>query len=454
MSPLVVDPELCDPKYCEIICVKKCPVNKRNPDIKAISFNGKASINTDHCTRCSLCMNNCPENAISGISIKQMKKVEIDVFSNIELEVWKKSDYIVNNEMHSRFAESDTIFSRVENDPTYERYQEGVYSKVDEILKMNKLGYSKVDMALTAGSWVGYNKFPEAFEYKKGKGEKIDIEKSELSRIVKQTAKSFGAAIVGITRVKKEWLYTHDRNGDINIIPEHLDNVIVMAIEMDLEALQTSPAPIGGFATGNGYSRMAFLQASLAEFIKELGYDALPAGNNKGLSVPMAIDAGLGQYGRHGLLITEEFGSNVRICKIFTNMPLEHDKSKEFGVLDFCRTCMRCAQQCPSQSISYDKNPGWEGPTRSNNPGILKWYVNVESCYGFWVDNGGDCSNCISSCPFTKNRHWSHKIARYFIKKIPFLNWLWVKIDHWMGYGKQENHENFWKEDREFIHTR
>ena len=42
--------------------------------------------------------------------------------------------------------------------------------------------------------------------------------------------------------------------------------------------------------------------------------------------------AGLGEYGRLGLLITPEFGPRVRIGKIFTDLPLSHDEPRSFVV--------------------------------------------------------------------------------------------------------------------------
>jgi len=66
---------------------------------------------------------------------------------------------------------------------------------------------------------------------------------------------------------------------------------------------------------------MAFVATSLAEFIRLLGHDAIPAGNDMALSIPLAVDAGLGELGRNGLLITKEFGPRLRLCKVFTNLP-------------------------------------------------------------------------------------------------------------------------------------
>ena len=61
-------------------------------------------------------------------------------------------------------------------------------------------------------------------------------------------------------------------------------------------------------ATGVGYSRDVTTLLALAQYIRNLGYQAYASMNDTALSIPMAIQAGLGEYGRHGLLITKEFG--------------------------------------------------------------------------------------------------------------------------------------------------
>ena len=147
---------------------------------------------------------------------------------------------------------------------------------------------------------------------------------------------------------------------------------------------------------------MSFVRALLGEFIRNLGYTAIQCGNDTGLSVPLAIDAGLGQLGRHGLLITPQFGSRIRLCKIFTDLPLHADQPIDFGVTTFCRQCKRCAEACEVDAISMDDEPTFTPTCKSNNPGVLKWPVNAERCYEFWCDNGGDCSTCIAVCPYTR----------------------------------------------------
>jgi hypothetical protein len=84
-----------------------------------------------------------------------------------------------------------------------------------------------------------------------------------------------------------------------------------MAVEMDRTFIGSSPDAAAGAATGAAYSKMAYTSFLLAQFIRGLGYAAVPCGNDTALSIPLAIRAGLGEAGRNGLLITREFGSSL-----------------------------------------------------------------------------------------------------------------------------------------------
>ena len=222
-----------------------------------------------------------------------------------------------------------------------------------------------------------------------------------MAQQIKKVAHVYGASLVGITRVDKRWIYTHDREGRLIVVPDHFKYAVVMGIEMDPLGIGTSPALPAAVATGTAYSKMAFVIACMGEFIRNLGYDAIQMGNDTALSIPLAIDAGLGELGRNGLLITPEFGSRIRICKVFTDLPLECDEKREFGFEQFCRECKKCAEECEVEAISFEDKPTFNAVCKSNNPGVLKWPVNAEKCYEFWVENGADCSTCISVCPYT-----------------------------------------------------
>jgi len=297
-------------------------------------------------------------------------------------------------------------------------YRKGMYDNIEKILSKHQHGYSRVEFAKVMGAWAVYNYFHKAFSWKKLTGannvmnkpilKKHPIVRSvDMSREVKEIAKMYGASLVGITRINHCWIYSHDRNGKPIEIPEEYKFAIVMAVRMDSAAIRTSPTFLACTETGLGYSRMAFCIGCMAEFIRSLGYKAIPMCNDTALSVPMAIDAGLGELGRNGLLITPEYGSCVRLCKVFTNLSLKIDKPIEFGVTEFCKKCKKCAEACEADAIQMEEEQSFKIACPSNNLGILRWAVNHDKCYKFWIENGGDCSNCIAACPFfpASNQH-------------------------------------------------
>jgi reductive dehalogenase len=173
-----------------------------------------------------------------------------------------------------------------------------------------------------------------------------------------------------------------------------------MGVEMDRELIKHSPSPLAAAATGNGYSRMVFTTACLAEFLRDLGWQAIGCGHDTALSIPLAIDAGLGEHGRNGMLMTPEFGSRLRLCKVFTDAPLLPDKPIEFGVADFCEKCGKCARACPVGAVTAGEQTA-AAPCPSNNTGVLKWPVHGEKCLHYWRVNGTCCASCISSCPLS-----------------------------------------------------
>ncbi|MCW3985824.1 MAG: reductive dehalogenase [Candidatus Bathyarchaeota archaeon] len=327
----------------------------------------------------------------------------------ISVKVVKEPPYIVDRSKLRRFTQKNIIFERVKWDSSWKGYKKNYNEKVLDIITQGKSGYSQVDFALAYASWIVHDAFKDGFSWTRIRTHKTPVDtigidwaktKREINDLhkmniyIKRAAKLFGASLVGICNLNRNWVYA-----DVDI-PKKFENVIVMAVEMDADGIATSPAVSAAAATGVGYSKMSFIAACMGEFIRNLGYKAIQCGNDTALSVPLAIDAGLGELGRNGLLITPQYGPRVRLCKVITDFPLEADKSIEFGVKEFCKKCKLCAKYCETGAISMDDEPSFETACQSNNPGALKWYVNVEQCYLFWYKNGTDCSTCIKVCPY------------------------------------------------------
>ena len=284
------------------------------------------------------------------------------------------------------------------------------------------------------------------------KGLKLDPKDPEYNtRLVKKAGKLYGAVMVGICKMDRRWVYTKGYQlikrfeYDISISDEY-QYVINMAVSMDHEYYKYTPTFIGAAATGLGYSKMAFTAGLLAQFLRQLGYKAIPSGNDTALSVPFAIQAGMGELGRHGLLITPKYGPRVRLCKVFTNLPLVCDEPMEFGVNEFCESCNKCAENCPVQAIAHGERT--KAPHNKSNAGnTLKWYMNAEKCFKFWAKNTSDCGNCVRVCAFNKPDAILHDVSRWLIEKLPQLDPLFVRADDLFGYGKQMDPDSFWQNE-------
>jgi epoxyqueuosine reductase len=319
--------------------------------------------------------------------------------------------YTVDRAVHRRFDERKTIFGRIHWDREASFYHTDYRDSAPEKIAEGAVGYSRVDFARALASWTVHDRFRGAFSWERlGQADPsmLRLERHEvddparMSEQVKETARLFGADLVGISRIDRAWIYSHDRSGDPVEVPESCTHAVVMAIAMDKAATAASPAYPCEAATGVGYSKMAFTLACVADFIRNLRYRAIPMGNDTALSVPLAIDAGLGQMGRNGILTTPEYGSCVRLCKVLTDLPLVADRPIDFGLTETCMTCTRCADACDAGAISRDPEPSFEIACPSNNPGILRWAVDADRCYAFWSENTAACSNCIAACPFSK----------------------------------------------------
>lgn len=278
---------------------------------------------------------------------------------------------------------------------------------------------------------------------------------------VKKAAKLYGADLVGIAPFEERWLYNTEvylpksfytgeplfdlvnpfRPVNLGFKPK---SVIVLAYEMDYEAYKTQPSAIGGAATTMGYTRMLENSLRVSSFLRELGYHAHHAGNDTGLSIPIAIQAGLGEGSRMGLLITKEFGPRVRIAKVYTDLELEFDKPKSFGVKEFCQVCQKCSDACPSgalSKVSKTTDPENKPRNSSNSIGVDKWYNDGVKCLHFWGETRVECATCVSVCPYNKIEEWHHKLAQT-ATEIPGLRNVARYLDELFGYGKAPNEKD------------
>ncbi len=283
-------------------------------------------------------------------------------------------------------------------------------------------------------------------------GARLDINDPVLMTTnIKKAAEQFGADLVGICSLDQRWVYSHTydtKEGEgghrPQQIPDEYQYAIVLGFGGGYNLRRYFPTYINTW-TSNG-RRQILANALLSSFIKCLGFKTIDCTfDDVALAIPLAMQAGLGQLGRHSMLITPRFGSSIRLGQIFTDLPLVPDAPVDFGVTEFCNVCNKCADSCPSHSITHGDRTT-KPITISNVGGELKWQFNPETCHINLYGYKNPCQICISVCPFTKPYTIFHRMVRWFVDKTRWADPFYVKMDNVFGYGKSKKADNFWDE--------
>lgn len=364
-----------------------------------------------------------------------------------------------------RFHQKNDVFSRsFWDDEVRSGRSELFYETYRTPLKKwkNVPGFTQRDYAIRNASWHLPDIFAELKEdqdrregfldeftvLRGGPETQVPVDDPALqAREIKHVARTFGADLIGVTARDERWVYAtkYSRLQDgmkEQELPADLNNVIVIAQAMDHDLIRTVPSALSGTATGIGYSQDTVVLLALAQYIVNLGYRAVPSMNDTALAIPYALKAGLGEYGRHGLLITEEYGPRVRLGKIFTDLPLAHDTPKRFGVREFCESCRACTNACPAKAIPGG-DPNRERHNVSNLAGVKKWTVDGVKCFKFWANQNSDCSICVRVCPY--NRDYTKRRNRLWQKLAgTALRGLMLRVDRWSGRGERRPPASWW----------
>ncbi len=372
----------------------------------------------------------------------------------------------VIGEKFRRFSQRDDVFNRAWWDPEvmsddvvafYEAHRKPDPRKGD--------GFTQWDFALLNASWSVARDFAGrgmANGRREGFLDPFEVfvpqadQQAELPALqnvtdrIRSVAAFLGADLVGVTAYDERWTYTHSadisskqRAEKPNDWLDGMTNVIVLGHEMERSLVQAYPSALAAAATGREYSHEAAVVTSLASFINGLGYRAVASSNDTALTIPYAIKAGLGEYGRNQMVITREFGPRVRFSKVFTDLPLVPDKPRKLGVGETCSVCTKCAEACPPKALP--KGPPQEvGPDRSNISGVTKWSADCNKCFTYWTKLRADCAICMRVCPYNRDySKWWNRLFRDLLNGP--LRGLMLRLDARFDANKRMAPKEWWR---------
>ncbi len=265
------------------------------------------------------------------------------------------------------------------------------------------------------------------------KGEAKEIPATDATKFIKKWMRSLGTKDCGIARMESYHFYSHKGRGENygkEIIQKH-EYGIAFTVEMDFAKMKNAPYAPTVMESAQQYLHAGTLATELALFIRHLGYDAQTHidGQYDIICPLVARDAGLGEIGRMGLLMTPDLGPRVRIAVVTTNMPLQADAPKARNYMtNFCDYCRKCADVCPSRAIPFDKP--------KEQDGSIRWKIDDAKCFHYWCKTGTDCGRCMISCPFSHPNNFFHMLIRQGIRYFPNFARMAAKLDD-VFYGKK-----------------
>jgi reductive dehalogenase len=242
-----------------------------------------------------------------------------------------------------------------------------------------------------------------------------------------------GAVAVGCAPLEREFVYTVKGRFDADYGRE-IDlahpSAVVFLVEMDHDAMHRAPEAPTLRESARQYWRAAEISLTVEAALQALGHEAKAHydAHYDVILPPLAVRAGLGELGRHNILIADRYGSRVRIGAVTTDHPVVHDAPVSLGAARFCEVCLKCAENCPSRALSTGE--------REVVRGVGKWPTDVERCYGYWRNAGTDCGICMAVCPYSHRNNWFHNMVRWTVRRFPRIARTAVWFDD-VVYGRK-----------------
>jgi len=261
-----------------------------------------------------------------------------------------------------------------------------------------------------------------------------ELSREAIADYVKALARYYGAREVGVAVLQPYHVYSYVGRGSGQYgEPIELDGgyAIAFTVEMDHRMVGAAPHAPTVMESARQYVEAARVAVQLAGAIRALGYPARAHidGNYRVIAPLVARDAGLGEIGRMGLVMTPRDGPRVRLGVVTTQLELASDEcAPDRSVLDFCSRCRKCANCCPAQAIPFGD--------RQLIDGALRWRIDSDACFRHWNVIGTDCARCVAVCPYSHPDSPAHNAVRWGIARSSLLRRLALSLDD-LFYGRK-----------------
>jgi epoxyqueuosine reductase len=206
-----------------------------------------------------------------------------------------------------------------------------------------------------------------------------------LTQQTREAAAALGITAIGVARYDEKYIYSAYHGQAIG------DRIIVCIQEKpNIDDAPSFRFTRNSIAAGMDVDEYGM---KLAEFLRSKGYRAKSQGHfMHGMALHFGVEAGLGQMGLNGQLLTPFAGSRTTFTLINTNAPLDFDRPRDYGILGICDRCRACVRRCPARAITSK---------RTMYRGVEKAKIKTARCAPVTALAEG-CGVCVKVCPVQK----------------------------------------------------
>ncbi len=288
---------------------------------------------------------------------------------------------------------------------------------------------------------AAFNYLQESIPLSDGKTAKlkINVDPVKFSQTISDLGRFYGACDIGFVQLSPHHFYSHKGRHKKNWgekTDQTYQTAITIVVPMRTNVVKMGPTSSMLQESAQKYVEAAKISNIIAGYIRQFGYRARAHndGNYDVLCVPIAVESGLGELGRMGIFMHKTHGPCVRLAVVTTDIKIPESSPRQSfyqwpsgHMEEFCQICKKCADNCPSNSITHDDE--------SLSRNLRHWSIQQEQCYSYWKTMGSDCGICIAVCPYTKPDTLIHKFVRFYISRNPLNQRIALFMDDFL-YGR------------------
>jgi len=214
-----------------------------------------------------------------------------------------------------------------------------------------------------------------------------DADPAPLTAELREEARRLGISTIGVAAYDPRFTFAEYAGRNAG------DRMIVCVVEQPWAVTQQLPCAVTEKTALATYAALGERMVQLAEWLQRRGFQARAEDyEGESLYIHYAVQAGLGQLGLNGQLLTPQAGSRCRLAGITTNAPLVLDAPKDYGIEGVCDQCQVCVRRCPVGAIPAQ---------RREYRGVTKAKLNTKRCFPIVTQVAG-CAICMKVCPVQK----------------------------------------------------